>query len=243
MRRRRSFLRLCDILILMALRKQVFAPGEYYHLYNRGTEKRIIFLDEQDYRHFLFLMYICNTEKSIELRKIDKNFDRGETIIDIGVFCLMPNHFHILVHEKIENGISAYMRKLLTAYSMYFNKKYKRTGKLYEGVFKSIHANRDTYLKYLYSYIHLNPAKLIDKNWKENKNRNTSRLLEYVFSYPYSSIKEYKGNKFKIINPSVFPAYFEKLIDHKKELFEWLSFDEDGGNSSFASFALLRKSP
>lgn len=209
----------------MALRKQVFAPGEYYHLYNRGTEKRIIFLDEQDYRHFLFLMYICNTEKSITLRSVGEFFERGEEIVDIGAYCLMPNHFHILVREKIEAGISKYMRKLLTGYSMYFNKKYKRTGKLYENVFKSIHAAKDNYLKYIYSYIHLNPAKLIDKNWKENKNKSPIKLLQYVFEYPYSSLKEYTNQKFKIINPSQFPAYFKKPNDHKKELFGWLDFE------------------
>src|SRR3989339_890914 len=211
----------------MALRKQTFVPGEYYHLYNRGTEKRIIFLDEQDYHHFLFLMYICNTEKSITLRSIGNGefFERGETIIDIGSFCLMPNHFHILVHEKIESGISTYMRKLMTGYSMYFNKKYKRTGKLYEGVFKSTHANKDTYLKYLYSYIHLNPAKLVDKNWREKRGQATTKLLHYVLHYPYSSIKEYQSGKFKIINPIQFPNYFKKPIDHKNELFEWLSAD------------------
>ena len=209
----------------MALRKQTFAPGEYYHLYNRGTEKRIIFLDEQDYNHFLFLMYICNTTKSITLRSINEFFERGEIIVDIGAYCLMPNHFHILVHEKIENGISKYMRKLLTGYSMYFNKKYGRTGKLYEGVFKSIHANNDNYLKYLYYYIHLNPAKLIDKNWKNSEDRNAPNLLKYVFDYPYSSIKEYKDQKFKILNPSEFPTYFKNPIDHKKELFEWLTVE------------------
>lgn len=210
----------------MALRKQSFAEGEYYHLYNRGTEKRTIFLDEQDYNHFLFLMYICNTSKSIESRNVDESFDREETKVDIGVFCLMPNHFHILVREKTEKGISTYMRKLLTAYSMYFNKKYKRTGKLYEGVFKSIHASNDRYLKYLYSYIHLNPAKLIDKDWKNGRNKNAGRLLEYVFSYPYSSLGEYAEGKFKITNPLVFPVYFKKPTDHKKELLDWLSFTE-----------------
>ena len=84
----------------MALRKQVFAPGEYYHLYNRGTEKRIIFLDEQDYHHFLFLMYICNTEKSIALRNVGEFFERGETIVDIGAFCLMPIIFIFLFMKK-----------------------------------------------------------------------------------------------------------------------------------------------
>lgn len=211
----------------MATRKQTFARDEFYHLYNRGTEKRIIFQDKEDYEHFLFLMYVCNTIKSIELRNIRENFDREETLIDIGVYCLMPNHFHILVREKIEGGISKFMHKLLTAYSMYFNKKYKRTGKLYEGVFKSTHANTDNYLKYLYSYIHLNPAKLIDKNWKEIKNRNTSDLLKYVFNYHYSSLQEFINLKFKITNPMSFPSYFKDLLDHKKELFEWLTFNNE----------------
>lgn len=210
----------------MSLRKQSFVIGEYYHLYNRGTEKRIIFQDKMDYNYFLFLMYICNTTKSIKLRDKGENFDRGENIIDIGAYCLMPNHFHILVHEKIEGGISKYMLKLMTGYSMYFNKKYKRTGKLYEGVFKSRHSNKDTYLKYLYAYIHLNPAKIIDKNWRDNKNRNTTNLFKYIFSYLYSSLKEYDNEKFKIINPSQFPDYFKKPIDHKKELLEWLSFED-----------------
>jgi len=210
----------------MALRKQSFVPGEFYHLYNRGTEKRLIFLDKNDYDYFLFLMYICNTTKSIKLRDADKDFDREETIVDIGAYCLMPNHFHILIHEKIEKGISKYMLKLMTGYSMYFNKKYERTGKLYEGVFKSICANTDTHFKYLYSYIHLNPAKLIDKNWKDNKKRDTINLFKYVFAYQYSSLKEYTDSNFRIINPASFPNYFKKPIDHKEELFEWLSFGD-----------------
>lgn len=209
----------------MALRKQSFVPGEFYHLYNRGTEKRIIFKDIHDYRHFLFLMYICNTTRSIELRKIGENFDREETLIDIGAYCLMPNHFHILVREKIESGISKYMLKLMTSYSMYFNKKYKRTGKLYEGVFKSVHASNDRYLKYLYSYLHLNSAKLLDKKWKENVNRNITKLLKHVFAYHYSSLQEYTNLKFKIVNPDPFPVYFKDINEHKEELFEWLSFD------------------
>ena len=218
----------CDVILLyMGLRKASFAINEYYHLYNRGTEKRKIFLDTEDYKHFLFLMYICNTEKSIELRRIDQYFDRGETIIDIGAYCLMPNHLHLLVREKTEGGISKYMLKLMTSYSMYFNKKYKRTGKLCENKFKSNYVDNDNYLKYLYSYIHLNPAKLIDKNWKENKTKNINKLLGYVFSYQYSSLKEYTNQKFITLNPSQFPHYFKKPNDHKKELFEWLDFNND----------------
>ncbi len=206
----------------MATRKQTFAPGEFYHLYNRGTDKRVIFQNEKDYEHFLFLLYVCNTKKNIELRNLDKEFERGETLVDIGAYCLMPNHFHLLVYEKVDNGISKYMLKLLTAYSMYFNKKYKRTGGLYEGSFKSTLIDSDRYLKYMYSYIHLNPAKLIDKNWKEDKKRNAVQLLNYVFSYPYSSIKEYRESKFKTLNTKSFPPYFKKISEHKKELFDWL---------------------
>lgn len=209
----------------MAKRKQSFAPHEFYHVYNRGTDKRVIFEDAKDYTHFLFLMYACNSTKSIEIRNIQKDFDPGETLVDIGAYCLMPNHFHILIHEKNDNGISKYMLKLLTAYTMYFNKKYKRTGKLYEGVFKSSHVDTDTYLRYIYSYIHLNPAKLINSRWKEHTNRNSSELLTYILSYPYSSIQEYKNNAFSILYTKPFPSYFEKIHDHKKELFDWLTLD------------------
>lgn len=207
----------------MATRKQSFAPGEFYHLYNRGTDKRIIFSNQKDYEHFLYLTYVCNSTKNIELRNINKDFDRGTTLVDIGAYCLMPNHFHILAREKADGGISKYMLKLLTGYTMYFNKKYKRTGKLYEGVFKSTHIDNDRYLRYIYSYMHLNPAKLLDRKWRENKNRKTNNLLEYVFSYPYSSIKEYGESKFKTLNTKSFPLYFKKISEHKRELFGWLS--------------------
>jgi len=136
----------------------------------------------------------------------------------------MPNHFHILLKGKTDGGISNYMLKLLTAYSMYFNKKYKRTGRLFESVFKSSHVDSEEYLKYLYSYIHLNPAKLIDKNWRNNSDKSHEVLLRFVFTYKYSSLNHYLNiiNN-KILEPKQFPAYFLKPEDHRKELFEWLA--------------------
>ena len=208
----------------MALRKDPFAFGEYYHLYSRGVDKRKVFLNAQDYRKFQFLMYVCNSEKSIVLRNIRKSFDRGETIVDIGAFCLMPNHFHILVREKIENGISLFMRKLLTGYSMYFNLKHDRKGKLFDGAFKAINASDDRYLKYLYSYIHLNPAKLIDKNWKYNMRGDNKEILNFCLSYSNSSIGEYRNSHYKIIDPRHFPEYFPSYSNHIEELVEWLQF-------------------
>lgn len=210
----------------MATRKETFAPGEIYHLYNRGTEKRKIFITNKDYEHFLHLMYVCNTHRNIKISELGENFDRKEKLVEIGAYCLMPNHFHILVKEKEEGGISKYMLKLMTAYTMYFNRKYERTGKLYEGKFQSSYVGSDKYLKYLYSYIHLNPAKIIDKEWKTKKRKNTKVLLEYVFNYKYSSINEYKNSNFVITNPTPFPKYFCKIIEHVNELFEWLNFNK-----------------
>ena len=212
----------------MALRKQNFIEGEYYHLYNRGVEKINVFLDDSDYKKFKYLMYICNTKKSIIFRDISDDFDREETIVDIGAFCLMKNHFHLLLREKTEGGITLFMRKFLTAYSMYFNKKNKRTGKLWQGVFKSSHINNDNYLKYIYSYIHLNPAKYVNKDWKEDIKRNSNVIFEFVKNYKYSSLPIYldvaKGYDTKILNESVFPNYFENSAGHKKELSEWLTY-------------------
>jgi len=226
----------------MSYRKQNFAPGEFYHLYNRGTEKRTIFLDEKDCNHFLFLLYICNSIRSIEIRYLGENFDRKETIVDIGAYCLMPNHFHILIREKIDHGISKFMLKVMTAYTMYFNKKYKRTGKLYEGVFKSTHLNTDNYLKYMYSYIHLNPAKLKDTNWKKRRVWDRD-LFDYVQNYKYSSFSEYEKDKFTILEPKEFPKYFRNPEEHKKELLEWLAFGiNPGGNASGVASGVKHKS-
>ena len=207
----------------MAYRQDSFAVGEYYHLYSRGVDKRKIFLNAQDYRKFLFLLYVCNSEKSIVLRDIGENFERGETLVDIGAYCLMPNHFHLLVRERVDGGISRYMRKVLTSYSMYFNLKNQRQGKLFDSPFKSSWVGSDKYLKYMYSYIHLNPAKLIDKDWRKFI-YNKGSLMDYCFSYNNSSISEYRTKKYKILNPIQFPEYFANRSDHKEELKGWLEF-------------------
>src|SRR3989344_979129 len=157
----------------MTIRKVDLVEGEYYHIYNRGNSKQNIFLDKEDYFRFISLLYISNTSESFNLYDLSRssNFsvyeiDKTDILVHIGAFCLMPNHFHVLITQMEENGISKFMQKLSTAYSMYFNKKYKRTGCLFEGKFKSQHVDTDEYLKYLFSYIHLNPVKLIQEDWK-----------------------------------------------------------------------------
>lgn len=217
----------------MSTRKYNFAENEYYHIYNRGNSKQKIFLEKEDYLHFQKLLYLCNSEKSIVFRDITQNsydFNRSETMVDIGAYCLMTNHFHILIRSKDDKGISKFMQKLSTAYSMYFNKKYKRTGSLFEGKFKSQYINKDPYLKYIFAYIHLNPVKIIQKDWKEKGIKDFKSVSDFLKKYEYSSYLDYlenKREKEKILETKVFPKYFENKIEQIKELNFWLKYKED----------------
>ncbi len=204
-------------------RKIKFIVGEFYHLYSRGNNKMRIFLDDFDKQRFLKLLFACNSTKPVVFKTIQNSslgemekLEKGNDIVDLGVYCLMPNHFHILIQEKLEKGISVFMAKLLTAYSMYFNKKYERTGKLFEGVFRSTHIDNDDYFRYLFSYIHLNPLKNIEPNWKENGLSNKEKARSYLEKCKYSSYLDYLGHRREekiILNREVFPRYFEKFSD------------------------------
>lgn len=214
-------------------RKFSFAIDEYYHIYNRGTDKRTVFLDEEDWERFSALLYLCNSDRNIVFRDIPiglaYGYERGETLVDIGAYCLMPNHFHILVREKVQNGISLFMQKFSTAYSMYFNNKYKRTGGLFEGPFRAKHTDSDNYLKYLFSYIHLNPVKIIDPEWKENGITDRKKSKQYIADYPYSSYLDYMGMERegnKILNKEAFPQYFENFKEFEQFIDEWLAFKD-----------------
>lgn len=214
----------------MANRKITFAVDEYYHLYNRGNSKQEIFYDKHDRDHFLKLLYLCNSDRSFVARDIGRNyleFDKGEPIVYIGAFCLMPNHFHILVKEKEENGIVRFMKKLSTAYVMYLNTRHKRTGGLFEGRFKSEHVDDDIYLKYIFSYIHLNPLKLIDNNWKENGLKDKSETEKYLKEYFHSSFPEYASGspvRSPILNREAFPEYFPSSKEFLSEIEDWIEF-------------------
>lgn len=216
-------------------RTTAFVPGEYYHLYNRGTEKRIIFLDEEDHNRFVSLLYLCNS--GIPIHRSDYRpkslrglflINRETTLVDIGAYCLMPNHFHVLLREHAEGGVSMFMKKLLTAYAMYFNKKYERTGTLFEGPFRSRHVGRDEYLKYLFAYINLNPIGIIDAGWKKKRIANKALALQYLTEYGYSSFLDYAAGatprwQSAILNKLAFPEYFEKRNDFETYIKDWMT--------------------
>lgn len=217
--------------LIIMQRKFLFSIDEFYHIYNRGTDKRVIFMDNEDHERFVSLMFVCNSDKRVIFRDIPTGlpyvFERGNTLVDIGAYCLMPNHFHFLVREKIDGGVTKFMSKLLTSYSMYFNKKYKRTGGLFEGCFKGKHADTDEYLKYLFAYIHLNPVKIIDPKWKELGISNRVEAKEYLAKYRYSSYSEYLGDlrdEGKILNRGAFPEYFAEVQDFEGFIKDWMVF-------------------
>ena len=219
-------------------RKSDFSVGEYYHLYSRGTDKREIFLDQKDYYRFVVLLYACNNTDPVNMCKYFQggktlkgllNIKREDTLVDIGVYSLMPNHFHLLVKEKVEGGITKFAVKLLTSYSMYFNRKNNRKGTLFESKFKAKHVDSDEYLKYLFAYIHLNPVKLIDPKWKENGIPDRKKVQKYLSEYSFSSYPDYQDKarlESRIINKEVFPEYFTNKDDFDEFIDEWLSLSE-----------------
>jgi len=224
----------------MANRKVPLISGEYFHVYNRGNSKQEIFLDDKDRERFVKLLYLSNSKKNVNFRdditdcKIDAwDFEREETLVSIGAWVLMPNHFHIYITSpksdlgEEDHNISEYMRKLLTAYTKYFNTKYNRTGCLYEGCFKSKHIENDKQAKYLFSYIHLNPIKLFDSGWKGGRITETDAVLNYLNNYRWSSYQDHCGasrKENKILEIENFPQYFSNIEDFNNEILSWINF-------------------
>ncbi len=208
----------------------MFAPREFYHVYNRGNSKQNIFLDSADYKRFQDLLYLSNATESISVRDARRNgvydVERSDPIVAIGAYCLMPNHFHILVTPLVDSGVSIFMQKVSTGYAMYFNKRYTRTGSLFEGKFKAKHVSGDEYLKYLYAYIHLNPLKIKHIDWKDRVQKEFS-LLQHAGEYAYSSYQDYvrdARNESMIISKEFFPEYFTEPASWEREMSEWITY-------------------
>ena len=219
-------------------RKISFAEGEYYHIYCRGVEKRNIFLDNEDRKRFQSLLFLCNSAMPVVYRLVQGSTlyqtDVGEKIVAIGAYKLMPNHTHILIREISENGITEFMRKVNTAYSMYFNKKYERVGPLFQGTFGAEHITRDEHLKYLFAYIHLNLIKLIEPKWKDVGIKNLEKAKKYLRNYPFSSYLSYCGKNCKensILSKEEFPDYFSRTHDFKDFINDWLTFNPQDLNT------------
>lgn len=179
----------------MQKRTEPFIVGEWYHCYNRSIEKRVAFADPQDYKRFLELLYLANDESplrrnDIGIRKFEEvlSMPRGEKLVAIGAFCLMPGYFDLVLREVSEGGITTFMRKMGTAYTLYFNARHKRVGNLFLKPFKSRHVSTARSLQHLVSYVHSNPAVLYEPEWEVNHVVDPQYLEEHLIAYPYSSL-------------------------------------------------------
>lgn len=212
------------------------APDEFYHIYNRGVEKRKVFLSHTDHERFIALLYLANQTEPADLKYQGTSIAEiteeraGEPLVAIIVFCLMPNHFHLLLREKVEGGIALFMQKLTTGYTMYFNKRNERNGALFQGTYKATHIHDDRYFRYLISYVHLNPAKLIDPFWKENGIKNRSQAERYLSQYMYSSYRDYLGEMRpygRLLEKGTVKELFPTVGDFHECVTEWLTYDAE----------------
>lgn len=181
-----------------------YIEGGYYHIYNRGVEKRKIFRDKQDYIVFLrFLKEYLLPPKHQSLIKLQKITPRRKPIncyddIQLLAFCLMPNHFHLFIKQKSPEGLKPFTRALLSSYVKYFNTKYNRIGHLFQGRYKAILIENDAYLLHITRYIHCNPRNLIAKDSPLQK-------------YSYSSYINYLGErKYDWLNTNLILSLFKE---------------------------------
>ncbi len=180
----------------MGNRPTPFSTNEWYHCYARGIDKRDTFIDENDYWYFLESAHIANRVNKLSQRERRSLSSRDvwklptdDPLVAIGAYCLMPNHFHLLIKETVEGGISAFMQRLGTSYAMYFNRKYSRSGGLFTSPFRSKHIPNDGYLRTVLNYIHINPLGLLSSD----SEISDSVSLEHLSKYPFSSLLDYEG--------------------------------------------------
>ncbi len=181
---------------------------DFIHALNRGVDGRDIFQDRQDYARFVHDMYEFNDaspavhlERRRQLSHSPSSDLRSRTLlVDIHGWCLMKNHYHLLLSEKVDGGITLFLRKLNVGYAKYFNERYKRIGTLFQGRTKKISIEHDAHLLYILQYIHLNPLDYLPgaKEWRIRSRgtfRNTKRALKYLKTYRWSSYLDYCGEK------------------------------------------------
>lgn len=187
-----------------------FVEGEYYHVFNRGVEKRDIFMSEYDSERFLLSMQEFNTltpigsifQNSFHKNKNVQSKSSDRKLVSILAYCLNPNHYHILLSPKVDDGVSKFMHRLGSGYTRYFNERYKRSGALFQGAFKAVHIQTDNQLKHVSAYINLNDKvhkkiksdkqKLVRSSWKIY---TEPKYFENIFCDPSFVLAQFDGQK------------------------------------------------
>lgn len=195
------------------MRKIKFVGDEYYHIYNRGVEKINLFKDGYDFQRFLQSMNEFNCIEPIgsiyenSFNKKNKQLgslaSKSNKLVEFVVYCVNPNHYHFIFRPLVKNGIEKFMHRLGTGYTKYFNEKYKRSGALFQGTYKAIHIDSDSYLRLLSVYINL--------NYKVHK------LGSLASKFVASSWGEYIGEvKSNFCNKDIVLGQFDDIKDYKK---------------------------
>lgn len=191
-------------------------------------------MNDRDYHRFIRSMHEFNcVEPAVNLgfhfdryghQLVKSDFTRKQKeLVDIICFCLMPNHYHFMLRQKIDGGITEFMRKIGTGYTNYFNLKYQRVGSLFQGKFKAILIEKQAHLLYLPHYMHLNPLDIKIPEWREQKIRSIKNALKFLESYPWSSYQDYIGHK---KYPALLAPDYQSptsIKNYKKDIEEWLS--------------------
>lgn len=212
-------------------RKLVFQNDSLYHVFNRGIERRPVFQNTREFQRALELINFYNhkdipirysqfLQLPLEIREgVFKRLSEGERLIDILAFCLMPNHFHFLFRQKIDNGISTFISNFTNSYTKYFNTKYERIGPLFEGVFKAVFVETDDQLIHLSRYIHLNPVvssiikddQLLDYRW--------SSYPDYISLSKDNTLNLDKGTILSFFKtPRQYEEFTLNQVDYGKQL-------------------------
>ncbi len=214
-------------------RRIQFVKYHFYHIYNRGVDKRNIFLGDFDYIRFLESLrdfndleivgslYLKAMRERKKLRSATPH-NLKRPLVRILCYCLMPNHFHLLLEQLEENGITEFMRRLGTGYTNYFNFKYKRTGRLFEGPFRAVLVEQENHLTHLLRYIHLNPLDLIEPAWRKEGVKDLEKAESALVKYRWSSHTTYLlERKSQIIDKGIFGELFKDKKDYQVFLRDW----------------------
>lgn len=207
------------------IRKFNFVEKEIYHIFNRGVEKRKIFLDKEDFLRFVISIILLNDQdvhslnlKRFNLKKAKRRSSR-KPLVEILAFCLMPNHFHFVLKQIAPNGIIRFLHRVETAHAKYFNTKYKRSGHLFQGTFKAKHVNENNYYMHLPLYIHLNPLDLASNKYK----KSTKKAINFIETYPWSSLKFFiTGETFPHLNTKEYQEVYSSLKEWEDAFLDWI---------------------
>ncbi|PJE64705.1 MAG: hypothetical protein COU90_00320 [Candidatus Ryanbacteria bacterium CG10_big_fil_rev_8_21_14_0_10_43_42] len=209
------------------MKRPVPENGEIYHIYNRGVEKRVTFSKDPDYVRFIHDLFEFNDSNPAgKYSEVGlPNMKQRNLLVEIMAFCLMPNHYHLMVRQKEDFGITEFMRKLGTGYTNYFNQKYERVGPLFQGKYKILHVTEERHFLHLPYYIHMNPLDEDFPEWRDGNIKNPKEASLFLETYRWSSYLDYIGKKnFPSVTQREFlTAFFDGEKQYKQDMFRWIS--------------------